>query len=304
MSRRAWVLFGLMSLIWGIPYLMIKVAVAEVPVPVLVFARTAIGAAVLLPLAARGGRLRQVLVHWRPLLAFAALEIVLPWYLLTDAERHLSSSMSGLIIAASPIVAVFAARLTGERDRLSGRRLLGLGVGLAGVAVLVGPQLSGGDPLSIVEVLLVAVCYGTAPLIVTRRLADVPALPMTAVCLAAGAVVYSPAAISVWPYTMPSAGVLVAIAGLALICTALGFSVFFALIREAGTSRALVFTYVNPAVAVTAGVLLLGEPVSTPIIVAFALILGGSALATSAQREPVREPVVLPVREEALCASR
>ncbi|WP_336207037.1 DMT family transporter [Nonomuraea sp. LPB2021202275-12-8] len=280
MSRRGWVLFALMSVIWGIPYLMIKVAVDGVSVPVLVFARTAVGAAVLLPLALRGGGLGRLRRHWKPLVAFAALEIIVPWWLLSDAERHLTSSMSGLLIAASPIIAVVVARLSGGGERLSGTRWAGLGVGLAGVAVLAAPELTGGDPWSIVEVLLTATCYAIAPLIAARRLSDVPALPMTAACLTLAALVYTPAAVWTWPRALPSGQVLAALAGLALVCTALAFIVFFALIREVGTSRALVFTYVNPAVAVVAGVALLGEPLTASILVSFALILGGSVLAT------------------------
>ncbi|GAA3445961.1 DMT family transporter [Planomonospora venezuelensis] len=283
MSRRGWILFVLMSVIWGIPYLMIKVAVDGVSVPVLVFARTAVGAAVLLPLALRGGRMRGVLRHWRPLAAFAAIEIIVPWWLLSDAERHLSSSMAGLLIAASPIVAVLLGRLTGDTERLGAVRWAGLAAGLAGVAVLAAPELRGGDPWAIAEVLLTAVCYAIAPLIAARRLKDVPALPMTAACLGLAALVYAPPAAMTWPDALPDGRVLAALAGLALVCTALAFIVFFALIREVGASRALVFTYVNPAVAVAAGVVVLGEPLTAPILASFALILGGSVLATASR---------------------
>jgi drug/metabolite transporter (DMT)-like permease len=289
-SRRGWVLFAAMSVIWGVPYLMIKVAVEGVSVPVLVFARTAVGAAVLLPLALRGGRLAGLRRYWRPLAAFAALEIAVPWLLLSDAERHLTSSMTGLLIAASPIVAVVAGRLTGDGERLGPARLAGLGLGLAGVAVLAAPELRGGEPWAIAEVLLVAVCYATAPIIAARKLNDVPALPMTAVCLTAAALVYTPPAILTWPDALPATEVLLALAGLALICTALAFLVFFALIREVGPSRALVFTYVNPAVAVAAGVAVLGEPLTAAILVSFVLILGGSVLATTRPRAADREP--------------
>lgn len=283
MSRRGWILFALMSVIWGIPYLMIKVAVDGVSVPVLVFARTAVGAAILLPLALRGGRLAGLRRYWRPLAAFAAIEILVPWGLLSDAERHLTSSMSGLLIAASPIMAVVLARLTGDAERLSVKRWAGLAVGFAGVAILAAPELSGGDPWSIIEVLLTAACYATAPLIAARQLKDVPALPMTAVCLGMAALVYTPPAIMTWPDALPGWQVLAALAGLAIVCTALALIVFFALIREVGTSRALVFTYINPAVAVTAGVLILGEPLTTSIVASFALILCGSVLATAPQ---------------------
>ncbi|AVT37289.1 DMT family transporter [Plantactinospora sp. BB1] len=282
MTRRGWLLFALMSVIWGIPYLLIKVAVeGGVPVPVLVFVRTAVGAAVLLPLAVRGARgLRGLHRHRRPLAAFAALEIIVPWWLLTDAERQISSSMTGLLIAASPIIAVLAGRLAGDVERLGGRRWAGLGVGLAGVAVLAAPGLRGGDVRSIVEVLLAALCYGIAPLILARRLADVPVLPLTAVCLGGAALVYATPAVLTWPEALPTGRVLAALAGLAVVCTAAAFVIFAALIREVGVTRALVFTYVNPAVAVIAGVLLLDEPLTVPVVAAFTLILGGSVLAT------------------------
>ncbi|GGK70160.1 membrane protein [Planomonospora parontospora subsp. parontospora] len=283
MSRRGWGLFAMMSVIWGIPYLLIKVAVDEVSVPVLVFARTAVGAAVLLPLALYGGRLRGILRHWRPLAAFAVIEIIVPWWLLSDAERHLTSSMTGLLIAASPIVAVIVERLTGGTERLSPLRWAGLAVGFAGVAVLAGPELSGGSVWATAEVLLAAACYAVAPIIAARRLRDVPSLPMTAVCLGLAVLVYTPPAIATWPDALPSGRALAALAGLALVCTALAFIVFFALIREVGASRALVFTYVNPAVAVTAGVVLLGEPLTAPTVMAFALILGGSVVATASR---------------------
>ncbi|RJL24798.1 DMT family transporter [Bailinhaonella thermotolerans] len=297
MSKRGWVLFALMSVIWGVPYLMIKVAVAEVSVPVLVFARTAIGAAVLLPLALRGGRMRGVRRHWPALAAFATLEIIVSWWLLSDAERHVSSSMAGLLIAASPVVAVILERISGGTERLSVKRWIGLAVGLGGVALLAGPELRGGNPWAIVEVLLTAVCYATAPLIAARHLKDVDSLPMTAVCLGGAALVYAGPAVATWPDSMPSAPVLAALAGLALVCTALAFIVFFALIREVGASRALVFTYVNPAVAVAAGVIFLSEPLTPGIVASFVLILGGSILATAPQKagaaapEPAARPV-------------
>jgi drug/metabolite transporter (DMT)-like permease len=191
-SRRGWVLFAVMGVLWGIPYLMIKVAVEGVSVPVLVFVRTAVGAAVLLPLALRAGRPTWLRERWRPLAAFAAIEIMVPWGLLSDAERHLTSSMTGLLIAASPILAVLIGRLTGDAERLGRARWAGLAVGIVGVAVLAAPALSDGSPWAIVEVLLVALCYATAPIIAARRLSDVPALPMTAVCLGGAAHVYAP----------------------------------------------------------------------------------------------------------------
>jgi drug/metabolite transporter (DMT)-like permease len=283
-SRKGWILFAAMCLLWGIPYLFIKVAVGEVSVPVVVFARTAIGAALLLPLALRSGQLGALRPYWRPLLAFAALEIIVPWGLLSAAEQRLPSSLAGLLIAAVPIISVVTARLTGGTERLSPRRWAGLVIGLGGVALLAAPDLGGGNGLAVAEVLLVALGYATAPLIAARRLADVPALPMTAACLTVAALAWAPAAVLTWPHHVPSVRVLAALAALGIVCTACAFLVFLQLIKEVGTSRAMVFTYVNPAVAVAAGIVLLSEPFTAVTGVSFVLILAGCLLATRTER--------------------
>ena len=284
MTRRGWVLFALMCVIWGIPYLLIKVAIDGVSAPVLVFARTAVGAAVLLPLALRTGGFDAVRRRWRPILAFAVIEIIGAWWLLSDAERHLSSSLTGLLIAGVPIVGVVLARLSGGGERIGARRWTGLVVGLSGVALLALSRPGGGGTWSLAEVALVVLGYATAPIIAARRLRDVPSLPMTAACLAFATLVYTPAAIATWPDRLPSGRVLAALAGLAVVCTALAFIVFFELLREVGASRGMLFTYVNPAVAVAAGAVVLGEPFTMTIAVSFVLVVGGCVLATAADR--------------------
>lgn len=291
MTARGWLLFAAMSVIWGIPYLLIKIAVDGVSAPVLVFARTAIGAAVLIPLALSRAAWTPVIRSWKPVLVFAFFEIVAAWLMLSDAERHISSSLTGLLIAASPIVAAVLDRLTGGERRLGGKRIAGLAVGFAGVAVLAGPEITGGSAWPVVEVLLVATCYAIAPLVAARHLADVPALPMTAACLGVAAVVYAGPAAATWPAEVPSTRVLLALATLAVVCTALAFIVFFALIREVGPTRALVFTYVNPAVALAAGVIVLDEPLTPWNLAGLALILGGSVLATR-RSGPSAEPTL------------
>ncbi|MFF5314019.1 DMT family transporter [Streptomyces massasporeus] len=258
MTARGWFLFSLMGVIWGVPYLMIKVAVDELSPSMVVFARCALGAALLLPFALRqGGFGRTVRTHWKPMLAFAVIEIVGPWWTLTDAERHLSSSTAGLLIAGVPIVALLLARFFGAGERVGARRIAGLALGLAGVTVLTLPHLTGGDALSMAEVLVTVVGYATAPLIAARYLKDVPTLQLITPCLTFAAVVYAPAAFLTMPATMPSGEVLAALAGLGVVCTAIAFVAFLELIKEVGPTRAGVITYVNPAVAVAAGALFL-----------------------------------------------
>ncbi len=284
-----------MSVIWGIPYLLIKVAVGGVPVPVLVLTRVAVGAALLLPVALQRRQLGVLRGRWGWLAAFAAAEMIVPWALLSEAERRLSSSMSGLLIASVPIIVVVLGKLTGGTERLSAVRWTGLLVGLGGVALLAGPGAAGGDTTSIAEVLLVAVCYSIGPLIAGRKLSDLPPLPMTAACLGFAAIVYAPAAALTWPGSMPSGRVLAALAGLAVICTALAFVLFFQLIAEVGPARASVITYINPAVAVALGVSVLGEQFTLAMAGAFVLIIGGSVLATrsAANRLAASEPAAV-----------
>jgi drug/metabolite transporter (DMT)-like permease len=285
------VLFTLMSVIWGIPYLFIKVADGGVSVPVLVFARVTIAAALLLPLALRRREFGGLWRHWRWLIAFALVEMILPWALLANAERQLSTSMSGLLIASVPIITVVLARLTGGSERLTAVRWAGLVIGLAGVAVLAGRGALGGDAWSVGQVMLVALGYATGPIIANRKLADLPVLAVNAFCLSFAALVYALPAALTWPSQMPSAQVLASLAALGVICTALAFVLFFNLIAEAGPARALVITYVNPAVTVALGVAVLGEPLTPAILVAFVLILAGSVLATRPS-QPVPPEVV------------
>jgi drug/metabolite transporter (DMT)-like permease len=307
MTARGWFLFSLMGVVWGIPYLMIKVAVDEVSPAMVVFTRCALGAVLLLPFAIRQGGptglARTVRVRWRPMLAFAVIEIIVPWFTLTDAERHLSSSTAGLLIAGVPIVGVVGARFLGDTERLGPRRATGLALGLAGVGVLTVPHLTGGDARSLAEVLLTVIGYATAPLIAARWLKDVPTLHLITPCLALSALVYAPSAAATWPSVAPSAEALASLAGLGVICTALAFVAFLELIKESGPTRATVITYVNPAVAVTAGVLFLDERLTAGILGSFALILAGSVLATAAGpaaagRSGRVRPVTGPARQE------
>ena len=280
MSRRGWALFLAMGVIWGIPYLLIRVADQGVAVPVLVLARVTLGAVLLLPLAARGRPFAVLRGHWRWVLLFTVVEMVLPWAALSDAERRLSSSMSGLLIAAVPIIGLVLARLTGGTERLTITRWLGLLAGLAGVGLLAGPGAMSGSAWPVAEVMVTALGYATGPLIAARKLSGLPGLAVNAACLSIAAVIYAPAAALTWPSAMPSPQVLAALAGLGAVCTALAFVLFFKLIAEVGPARATVITYLNPAVAVALGVVVLGEPLTPEIAGAFVLILAGSILAT------------------------
>ena len=280
MSKRGWLLFAAMGVIWGIPYLLIRVAVADLSPVTLVLLRTGIGAVLLVPLAASRGALRPLLPYWRWILLYTAVEVALPWFFLADAERRLSSSLTGLLIAAVPSVGALLGWLTGGDDRPDLRRLGGLALGFLGVAALVGLDVAVRDLGAVGEVGLVALGYATGPMIIARRLSGVPALGVVAASLALPALVYLPLGLTHLPATMPPVRVLAAMTMLGVVCTALAFLLFFALIAEVGPSRATVITYLNPAVALALGVALLGEPFTLGAAAGFVLIVLGSFLAT------------------------
>ena len=287
-SRRGLALFVAMCVIWGIPYLLIKVSLDGLGPVDLVFVRFVIGAVVLVPIALTRVEVRPILRRWRWVVAYTIVEMGVPWVLLSDAELRISSSLSGLLVSTVPLLSVGIGLLTRSRERHGWRRMLGLAIGLVGVAVLVGFDVSSSTVGAIVEVLVVAICYAIGPLIISRRLSDLPALGVVAASLLLAAVGYAPAGITQLPHAWPTGEVIAAVATLGLLCTALAFLLFFALIAEVGPVRATVITYVNPAVAVTLGVLLLHEPFTTGIAGGFVLILCGSVLAARAAPAPSR----------------
>ena len=278
MSRRGWLLFAAMCLIWGLPYLFIRVAVEHLTPGTLVFLRTGLGALVLVPIALLRGQLRPVIARWRWLLVFAVVEVIGPWLMLSDAERSLNSSLAGLLIAAVPLIGAVLARLSSNGDRVAGSQLAGLLVGVVGVAALVGLDFSGLRVAALLEIAVVAVGYAVGPIILARRLADLPGLGVIACALTVSALATAPFAVA-RPPVLDRPAVLLSVVVLGVVCTALAFVLFFQLIAAIGPTRSTVITYVNPAVAVALGVLVLGEPLTAGMLVGFPLILVGSILA-------------------------
>jgi drug/metabolite transporter (DMT)-like permease len=295
MTRRGWILFIALGVIWGVPYLLIKIAVRELTPATLVFLRTAVGAALLLPVVIRHGNVRPLLARWRPIALFTVVEMAVPWLCLSHAERRVTSSLAGLFMASVPLVGAALARVSGTHEPLGARRVAGLALGLAGVVAVLGVDLGGGDAISIVALALVALGYAVGPMIIARGLADLPALDVVAASLTLCAIGYAPAGLAQLPKTLPSLEVIGAVAVLGVACTAVAFLLFFRLVAEIGPMRSTVITYVNPAVAVAAGVALLDEPFTVGTVAGFVLILAGSWLATGRAPEAAMEPAAAPV---------
>jgi len=293
-TRRAVILFIALGIAWGLPYLLIKVAVQELDPAMVVLGRCALGALILLPLALARRQVLVVLKRWRPLLAYTVIEIVMPWFFLSTAEQKLPSSTAGLLIAAVPLVGVAVAVAFGRPARLSLGNWLGILAGMLGVAALVGLDVAGSDLIAVAEIAVVVVCYAVGPAILSRWMSDLPGVGVVAVSLAIAAVIYLPvvALTHALPTRVPSLPVILSIVALAAVCSAAAFLIMFALIAEIGPMRMTTITYVNPAVAIAAGALVLGERITVWTVIGFVLVIGGAYLVTRRRRalEPVAAP--------------
>jgi len=296
MTRRGWLLFIALGVIWGLPYFFIRISVRQVSPALLVFIRTGGSSLILVPVALARKELQPVLRRWKPLVAYTLVEIGLPWFLLFSAERHLSSSLAGLLIAAVPLIAALIAIVTGT-DAVDRRRLAGLVAGVAGVAVLVGFDVGRSDAWAAASMAVVATGYALGPWLLSRHLSALPGIGVMAASLVVCALVYLPFALVELPTRTLAPSVVGSVVALTVVCTALAFPVFFALVGEVGAMRTTVITYVNPAVAVLLGVAALGEHFGAGTGVGFVLILVGCFLATQQVRHRAPLLEVPPVGE-------
>jgi drug/metabolite transporter (DMT)-like permease len=293
-SLRAWLTFAGVAVVWGIPYFFIKLAVAEVSPAFVAWSRVGLAALVLVPLAWRLGAFRGVRGRRAAVAAYAATEIAIPFVLIPFGEQRISSSLTAILIASVPLMVALSTLWLASVERPDGARLLGLVMGLVGVVALVGIDVAGNlqGLVGAASVLAATACYAGAPIIVKRYLADLHPLGPVAGGLAASTVALTPLAALTAPTSMPSATALVSLVVLGLACTAAGLVLYFALISEVGPSRATVVTYLNPAVAVALGVVVLGERLGAVSILGLGLILAGSWLSTggwAGLRRPGRE---------------
>lgn len=303
MTRRGLILFGSLGVAWGIPYLFIKIAVGELAPEVVVLSRSALAAVLLLPIAAFRHEIAPVLRRLRPMLVYTVVEMVIPWYLLSSAETRLPSSTTGLLIAAVPLAGIAVAWALGKPTQFRGWNWLGIAVGMAGVGALVGFDVHGSNLSAVAEVAVVVVGYALGPAILAHWVPELPGVGVAAVSLAAVAVIYTPvvALRGSWPTAWPSGGVVTSIVVLAVVCSALAFVMMIALIGEIGPVRSTAITYVNPAVAVFAGVIFLSERLTIWKVLGLALVLGGSALAT--RHRPIPAVPLDPTVDEAVAAA-
>jgi drug/metabolite transporter (DMT)-like permease len=286
MSKKGLILFLIAGTAWGMPYLFIRIAVEDFSTWTIVFARVVIGAAVLIPIAMKRNVLKPALKAWPYVLAYAVIEMVFPWFLITEAERVINSGLAGLLVATVPffglLIGIFYQK---DKSLKHPKTLAGLAIGFTGVVLLVGiDALSGHISLPhVLMIILAAVGYSIAPVIVATKIPQVSGVAVNGLAMAIVAVVYAiPAALALPKEVAanPPVESWLSILGLGVICSAVAFVAFFQLIKEIGSTRSTLVTYMNMAVAVVLGILLLGEPITAGILVGFPLVLIGSYLAT------------------------
>jgi len=282
LSRRSLALFLFVGLLWGIPYMFMKVAIDTFTPSVIVFGRVIIGAAILIPIALKQGGLNQIIKGWKYVIPYAAAEMIGPWYLISSAEKNISSGLAGLLVATVPIWATIFASINGDKTVWHNTRLFGLVFGFAGLVALVGIEsITGNSSItSIAMVLLAAMLYAYAVNMITQKLPGVSGIALNGVAMAISALFFAPFAYVQWPKSAIPTNAVFSIIGLGVLCTALAFVIFFTVMADIGPARASLVTYINTAFAVLLGVIILSEPITLGIMVGLPMVLVGSYFAS------------------------
>jgi drug/metabolite transporter (DMT)-like permease len=289
MSRRAWWAFAVMSVTWGASYLLIKVGInGGMPALDVAWLRVAMAAVILMVLAWRAGVLKTLSGRWRWVVGYAVAEISIPFPLIAAGEVHIASSLAAIIIASVPLIVTVLSLRFDPSERPTPARAVGLIIGFAGVIALVGIDVAGSsaEVLGALAVLVGAVGYAIGPMLVKLGMDGIDSRAAMGASLVIATVILAPFAAVDLPARAPTAGAWAAVAALAVFCTAMAFVVYTVLVREAGTGRATIITYVNPLVAVVLGVTLLGESPGPGALAGLVMILAGSWLSTGGRLPP------------------
>jgi drug/metabolite transporter (DMT)-like permease len=295
MSRKALLLFLATGLAWGIPYYFIQIALEDFSSYSIIFIRVLIGAAIMVPLALNSGALKLALKHWKWVLFFAVMEMIIPWWFITEAGRHISSGLTALLIATVPMFGVVVASLVGDKTIRNPKTLFGMLIGFAGVVALVGIDSLQGiiDPIWVGAVILASIGYAVAPAVISYKIGFVPTTGVISLSMVFVGMAYLVPALTQLPQeiaNVPSLNSWLALLGLGAICSALAFMLFFALIREIGAARSTLIVYINTLVALLLGVVFLSEPITPGLLIGLPLVLIGSWLA--GQKHEAKQPAV------------
>lgn len=281
MSRKSALIFALVGFLWGVPYLFIKIAVDEengYAPAIVVFGRVLIGAAILIPLAIKDRSIFAAFRGIKYVAFYALLEMVIPWILIGTAEQKISSGLAGLLIASVPIWSNLITFFQGDKDALKANRIVGIGIGFIGVVLIVGIETFTGssDPLSILMVIVAAIAYAYAVIMIRNKLPDVSGIAINAVAMVLTAIFYLPVTVVLWPDHIVSREATYSVIALGIFSTGIAFAFFFTLMADIGPTRASVVTYWNTSIAVVLGVIILSEPLTIGMSIGLPLVMLGS----------------------------
>lgn len=281
MSRKSLIYFAIVGVLWGIPYLLMKVAVEEFSPAAIVAGRTLIGAAILIPVAVYRKRFNGAVLGYKYVALYALMEMIGPWILISTAEKKIDSGLAGLLISTVPIFSTIIISIRGDHTVWQFKRIFGIIIGFVGLILVVGIEsLTGNsDPASIAMMILASMGYSYAVIMITTNLPLVDGIAINGLAMAITCVFWTPLAIAQWPSSISFEPAMSLIA-LGVLSTAFAFILFFKVLAELGPARSSLVTYVNTAVAVVLGVVILKEPVTIGIIVGLPLVLAGSYMAS------------------------
>ncbi len=275
----------LLAFAWGITFLLIRVAAPVLGPVLLVESRVAIAGLVLLTYARALGLLPEFRARWRMYLMLGALNSALPFVLISYAQLRLEASFTAVLISTSPMFSALLGHALGE-DRLSLRKLAGLGAGVAGVAILLGwhpADTASGNVLprtaSIVLVLGAALVYAIAAAYTRRQSGKAPGLMLATGSQLGAAALLLPLVPGTWPNAAPTVEAIACMLVLALLSSAFAFVLYFRLIADIGPVKTLSVNFIAPLFGVAGGVIALGEPLTASMVAGAAVILAGTWLA-------------------------
>lgn len=281
MNRRSWTLILALAGIWGASYLLIAIGLRDLDPVMIAFLRIALAALVLVPVAALRGAFAGLGRRWGLLAMLGAVQAAGPWVLLAFGQEEVSSSLAGILVASTPIFTALLAIRFDQAERARGLRLVGIGVGIVGVAVLLGLDLGGSSAalLGGLAIVLATLGYAIGGFIVKHRFAAVAPIGTAAGVMLASTVLLAPFAVFSLPESAPGLGPIAAVVALGVVGTGIAFVIFYELMTTVGPARTFIVTYLAPAFAVIYGALLLDEEITVVTLVGLALIVGGSYLA-------------------------
>ena len=288
-DRRAWTLLGVLASIWGASYLFIKIGLEDFSPAMVVFLRTLLAALVLAPLAFRRGALAGMLARWWPVLVLAAVQVAGPFLLISWGEEEISSSLAGILVASAPILTAMLAVFVDRDERPTRVGGIGIGIGIVGVALLLGVDV-GGDSAALVgglAVVLASLGYAIGGFYLKAHFKDAQPIGVVTATMFASALLALPLALATFPSGAPDAGSVAAMAALGAGGTGIAFVIFYTLIAEVGPAKASIVAYVAPVFAVMYGVVFRDEAFTLSTVIGMALILGGSWIAAQG-RLPAR----------------